>query len=189
MPRLGYGRAVLVLALALCVAPPPTLLRAPVQAADVVVLRAEEGVLTATPCAEAPTCSGESVNVARGRVTLRLRRAGQREVWGDVEVTGSSVVRAPVVPDLTIETATATTAVAMGAALVATAVLIVALDAEDDATLRVGLPVAAGVGGAALVGGGIWLRYLDPLPEPCVPGAPCASPAALELALEPAGAP
>ncbi len=148
-----------ILLLVLTTSPPPSVVRL----GAVAELSAEEGVLTATPCAEAPTCSGEVVRVPTGTVALRLWRAGQHDVIGRVAVTASARVRAAPTPDTTIAAAVATTGVALGLSLIATSALILGLDAEHDSALRVARPLATGLGGAALVGGALWLRAL---PEP-----------------------
>ena len=150
-----------VFALCLLIAAPPEPTLGPRR-----LVRAEPGAtLEVVPCAPLARCSGTTLELLPGPQTLLVRRAGSRTARSELTIPefGSFTVRAPdtTIPSRFAEDAWSSMAVAIGVALVGTALVVVGMDGAHGRDLRTGMPVVAGIGGVLLVGGGVGLKWLD----------------------------
>jgi hypothetical protein len=105
---------------------------------------------------------------------VRLIRPGQRDVTATVSVTPGLTVVIDAEPapahDDTVARSWAVTGVAVGAALILTSILVVSLDGDESAEMRLALPLAIGLGSGLLVGSAHAVRHLDATADAPYPG-------------------
>jgi hypothetical protein len=148
--------AILLHTSALCAAPPPD---------GWATLRTDDvdATLSVSPCPAGAQCVGSSVSVPPGEYDVTLRAPRMRPVRSRVTLTaGQRLVHGPemVLPIWSQAEGWASTAVAVGAALVATTVVILAQGGGEGRDMRIGAPIAAGLGSCLMIGGVWGLRSL-----------------------------
>ncbi len=169
--------------------PPPTLDRASwgrvEPASEQALLRLDDCASRSTPtAAEKNTaeqhadgsfrCEGHHLALPAGVYRVRLIRPGQRDVTASVTVVAARTVVVDAEPapahDDTFARSWAVTGVAVGTALILTAILVVSLDGDESAEMRLALPLAIGLGSGLLVGSAHAVRHLDASADAPYPG-------------------